>query len=235
VDDLSLLRLELDTLWVTDATGALLHCRTPDGEPAPQLVVAACAMGVVWAPNAALGDPVRRTLASWLDDEPGGGDLGWTPRCGDALIDALGAVDLAEPHGGPCYVIERAPVAPVGGELRSSASTDLEWLRGRLPERDRALAAPWVVAIVDGAVAAVCETARSAPTAVEAGVWTYEPHRRLGLGAAVTAAWGALVSDRTAFYSTSWTNAGSQGVARRLELRPLGHWWQLSQDGRDDR
>jgi predicted GNAT family acetyltransferase len=106
-------------------------------------------------------------------------------------------------------------------------TTDAAWLHGRLPERDRGLTAPWVVAIADGEVAAVCETARSAPTAVEAGVWTYEGHRRRGLGTAVTAAWSALVADRTAFYSTSWDNVASQGVARRLRLRPLGHWWQV--------
>src|SRR5262249_21006821 len=73
----------------------------------------------------------------------------------------------------------------------------------------------------------VCETARSTPVAVEAGVWTYEPHRRKGLAAAVTATWAGLVDGRTAFYGTSWDNHGSQAVARRLGLMPLGQWWQL--------
>jgi hypothetical protein len=45
-----------------------------------------------------------------------------------------------------------------------------------------------------------------------------------GLAAAVTAAWSAQVADRTAFYSTSEDNLASQGVARRLGLRPLGQW-----------
>jgi hypothetical protein len=44
----------------------------------------------------------------------------------------------------------------------------------------------------------------------------------------VTAAWARLVSDRTAFYSTDWDNVASQGIARRLGLRPLGQWWQVS-------
>ena len=83
------------------------------------------------------------------------------------------------------------------------------------------------MALVDGDVAAVCETARSAPSSVEAGLWTYEPHRRRGFGAAVTAAWSTLVTDRTAFYSTSWDNHASQGVARALGLHPIGHWWQV--------
>ena len=228
MDDLALLRLELATLWVTDATGALRHCRTPDEEPAPALVVAAGASGVVWASNHTIADPVRAALEARLADEPGGGALGWAPRCKDALLDTLGGTDRAEPHGGPSYVFEGSPAAPDSVDLRSSEATDLAWLQDRLPEPDRDLTAPWVVAIVDDAVAAVCETARSTPTSVEAGVWTYEPHRRKGLGAAVTAAWSARVADRTAFYSTSWTNAASQGVARHLGLRPLGQWWQVS-------
>ncbi len=117
--------------------------------------------------------------------------------------------------------------ARVHAELRTSDDLDLDCLRGRMPERDRQLTAPWVVALVDGEVAAVCESARSTSRAVEAGVWTYEPHRRRGLGAAVTAAWTELVADRVAFYSTFWDNRASQAVARHLALEPLGQWWQV--------
>jgi RimJ/RimL family protein N-acetyltransferase len=35
------------------------------------------------------------------------------------------------------------------------------------------------------------------------------------------------VAGRTAFYSTSEDNLASQGVARRLGLRPLGQWWTV--------
>jgi RimJ/RimL family protein N-acetyltransferase len=119
-----------------------------------------------------------------------------------------------------------------GIELRASPEHDAGSLRGLMPEEDRGLGEPWVVAMADGAVAAVCETSRSAPGSVEAGVWTYEPHRQRGLASAVVAAWSTLVTDRLAFYSTSWDNVASQGVARRLGLRPLGDWWQVSATGR---
>lgn len=62
---------------------------------------------------------------------------------------------------------------------------------------------------------------------MEAGVWTYEPYRRRGLATAVVARWIDLVDGRTAFYSTSDGNVASQGVARRLGLRPVGHWWSV--------
>lgn len=118
--------------------------------------------------------------------------------------------------------------APDGVELVGGGDGDEDGLRGVMPEADRAtLLEPWTVALVDGRVAAVCETARSAPASVEAGVWTYEPYRRRGLAAAVTAAWSAQVVGRTAFYSTSDDNVASQGVARRLGLRQLGQWWSV--------
>jgi RimJ/RimL family protein N-acetyltransferase len=98
-----------------------------------------------------------------------------------------------------------------------------------MPDDDRErLDPPWAVAMVDGRVAAVCETARSAPSSVEAGLWVYDEYRRRGLGTAVAAAWASLATERTAFYSTNHDNLGSQGVARRLGLRPLGYLWHVS-------
>lgn len=230
MDDLTLLRLELETLWVTDGDGRLLYRRTSGQEPAPLLVVAGGPAGVCWATSVDVPDDVRTRAAALLTDEPSPVAVGWAPSRADALADALAPLGpLAVPQGGPSYVV------PVGGvpprddvDVRSSAEMDLASLRGRMPEHDRALPEPWVVALVDDRVAAVCETARAAPGSVEAGVWTYEPHRRRGLATAVTAAWSTLVADRTAFYSTSWDNVASQGVARRLGLHPVGQWWHVS-------
>jgi predicted GNAT family acetyltransferase len=102
-----------------------------------------------------------------------------------------------------------------------------------MPDIDRQnLRQPWAVVVVEGHVAAVCETARSAPASVEAGVWTYDQYRRRGYGTAATAAWTTLVADRTTFYSTSFDNIGSQGIARRLGLSPLGHWWQVHRESK---
>jgi RimJ/RimL family protein N-acetyltransferase len=232
VDDLDLLRLELEALWVTDDLGRLRHERTALGWPAPLLAVAACPAGLHWATSSEVPIEVQRAIGQRLAGERPARAVGWAPASADELIQLLaGVADVAAPHGGPSYVVPSLPV-PSGIELRSSPDHDAASLRGLLPDEDRELTAPWVVAMVDGAVAAVCETARSAPRSVEAGVWTYEPHRRQGLASAVVAAWSALVADRHAFYSTSWDNLASQGVARRLGLRPLGDWWQVSATGR---
>jgi hypothetical protein len=232
VDDLDLLRLELETLWVTDDRGRLRHERTADARRSPLLAVAASPAGLRWATSIEVPTEVQHAIDEHLVGERPTRSVGWAPASADELFQLLaGVTDVAAPHGGPSYVVPSLPV-PSGIELRASPDDPAKSLRGRIPEADQDLAAPWVVAMVDGAVAAVCETARSAPRSVEAGVWTYEPHRRQGLASAVVAAWAALVADRVAFYSTSWDNVASQGVARRLGLRPLGDWWQVSATGR---
>ena len=229
MDDLALLRLEQATLWASDGDGRLLHCRTGAAEPPPRLVVGGCGLGLAWACAADVPSSVVDSVGQLLAPEPSAERVGWAPAEADAVLQAVAAVgDLAPPHGGPSFVVDGPVPSPTGVDVRTSEEVDEDAHSGLLPATDRPLTTPWAVAVVEGRVAAVCETARSAPTSVEAGVWTYAPYRRRGLAAAVTAAWSALVTDRTAFYSTSWDNLASQGVARRLALRPIGHWWQVS-------
>jgi hypothetical protein len=230
MDDLALLRLELETLWITDADGRVICSRTPDRRPAPLLVVAAGTSGICWAVSTAVPAEVEREIADALSTTSPNMVVGWTPDSADPLLENLARVGpVAEPEGGPSFVVP-SDLHPTGAiETRPGADRERDRLVERMPEADRAaLSEPWSVALADGQVAAVCETARSAPASVEAGVWTYERYRRRGYAAAVVATWATTVRDRTAFYSTSWENVASQGVARRLGLRPLGQWWQVS-------
>lgn len=185
---------------------------------------------LVWAASVEVPDAVVTRLGALLATEASSdARVGWAPARAAELQAVLAPVArLAPPHGGPSYVV-LGSVAAVG-EVNLCRSTDPRAgdVLPLVPAADRDLAVPWVVALRHGEVAAVCETARSTPRAVEAGVWTYAPHRRRGLAVAVVAAWTTMVTDRSAFYSTAWDNPGSQAVARRLALRPLGHWWQLS-------
>jgi RimJ/RimL family protein N-acetyltransferase len=232
VDTPALLRLEIETGWMTDADGRLVRSRTPEWRRVPWLTVGAGAGGLCWALSselpAAVAAPVADVLAATAppDATPA---VGWAPGPAGRLLDLLAdAGALRAPSRGPAYLVPSVLRGHGGVELVPGGEGDEERLRGMMPERDRtSLLVPWTVALVDGQVAAVCETARSVPTSVEAGVWTYEPYRRRGLAAAVTAAWSAQVAERTAFYSTSDDNLASQGVARRLGLRPLGQWWSV--------
>lgn len=221
-DGTGLLRRELETLWRLDGRGRIAGLRTSDPGPLPWVVVAAAAgRPVVWACAAELDDAVAGEVDALL-------------RRGAPVGGLVERVPPGRVHEGPSFAGPPARErAGRGVECWTGASAaDRARLEGRMPEPDRvALVEPWVVAVVDGTVGAVCETARDAPEVggAEAGVWTYEAFRRRGLATAAVAAWMDVQAERgrTAFYSTSAGNLASQGVARRLGLRPLGWWWSV--------
>lgn len=232
IDEVALLRLEIETGWVTDPDGRLVRSRTQEWRPVPLLTVGAGAGGLCWALSSEVPAPLAAALADALvatappDATPA---VGWAPGTAGVLVDLLAGVGaLAAPARGPAYLVPPGLRGPGRPDLVAGGRGDEERLRGMMPEHDRTdLAEPWTVALVDGRVAAVCETSRSAPTSVEAGVWTYQPYRRRRLATEVTAAWACQVAGRTAFYSTSEDNLASQGVARRLGLRAIGQWWTV--------
>lgn len=121
-----------------------------------------------------------------------------------------------------------------GDRLRSANPGNwhpVEWdelLDGRL--------GPWAMAVEDDLVVSICHTpvpvtARGA----ECGVWTRPGYRGRGFGAAVVAAWAAVLrpAGRHLFYSTDAENFRSQRLARRLQLRPLGWTWRLGHTTRE--
>lgn len=66
--------------------------------------------------------------------------------------------------------------------------------------------------------------------AAEAGVETLAPFRGRGLATAAVACWARAVQrgGRLALYGTTWENAASRGVARRLSARFYGETWQVT-------
>jgi RimJ/RimL family protein N-acetyltransferase len=87
---------------------------------------------------------------------------------------------------------------------------------------------PWAMIIDADRVLSICHSARWAPEGVEAGTWTVEDARGLGLAAAATAAWADACRDLPGqvFYSTDANNRASQRVAARLGLPLIGQLWK---------
>lgn len=227
VDDVStLLRLERDTLWVTDPRGRMERVRTPDPRSAPLLAVAAGPHSLVWACSILVPDDLAADVEATLDAERHAAEpsVGWLPMSAERLLRLVAqSAPVGKVEKGTSFVLDRMPALDQGVDCWLSADVDPERLSGLMPDDDRrSLRPPWAVAIVDDTVAAVCETARWAPDAAEPGVWTYEGFRRRGMASATVAAWTRLVEARTIFYSTTHDNLPSQGVARRLGLSPLG-------------
>jgi len=236
VSDLELLRVEIETLWATDARGRI------EGR---DLLIGSTALGNTVAVGSAVADDVAAVLVAAVDAAPPPHDLTLPPtvleQCRQLLADSLGPVELTR-SSGPGYLIPEtiafeATVALVrsdAGEVESLRAANPgnwepdEWahlLEGRL--------GPWVMAVRDGQVISICHTARRRALGAEAGVWSRPEFRGQGHAAAVTAAWAALMrpTGRHLFYSVARTNVSSQRVAARLGLRPIGWLWQLAAPG----
>jgi RimJ/RimL family protein N-acetyltransferase len=229
-----LLHTELETLWVSDAEGRLLHARVPNGRVAPYLVVGVSAIARVVAASMELPEPLADELREMIASEALATTFPWRPsttrRCVGAIAAATGCQLVTE--DGPSYVIPAGLPAPSRADIQTYDSDDAEALRARIPKEDPVEGhGPWAVALVDGNLASVCSTARSGPAGAEAGLYTYPAYRRNGLGAATTVTWARLITEggRTAFYSTSSENLSSQRVAQRLGLPVFAWWWRVEQ------
>lgn len=226
----SLIEIQLDVLLARDAQGRLVHTRDPASRPAPRLYLGRSAEGNVWAMRANL-DPIRceelhrlcAAEAALAEPRPEQG-----PACRERVLDLLAPV--ARERRGPSYVLPER--LPLDGRAREVAAREAgrwseawPWLSGEF-ER----IAPVAIAFESGQPAAICHSPRGVTAAAaEAGVETLAPFRGRGLAAAAVACWARAVqrSGRLALYSTTWGNAASQGVARRLSARLYGECWQV--------
>lgn len=220
---LELADLLLDLGYERGAAGEL---RTRDSDPrdvrTPAFHLVRTAEGNRWLTSGALLPDQRAALEAALRGEPVVplAHLESTPPLiEDALARILPGTTLSR---GPAFVFPDrvpAPAVEVVHVLESAnlpTALQLTWVREAGPA-----AHPLCVARnSSGEVVAVCHSSRSLPNAAAAGVETAEAYRRAGLGTAVVAGWAAAVRDqgREPHYGTSWENAASRAIARKLAL-----------------
>ncbi len=204
-----LAQLQLDTLFVSDADGFLLHTREPNATPAPRLFMVRTPESVAWAVRADAPPEIAELAAQ----ERPVSDLRGAPMHVARYVELLGgAVD-----SGPAYVFPDDIDIGAGAELVRDprvlpSSFTPDEIEGRSP----------IYAVIQGdAAIALCHCARRSDVAAEAGVFTSAEFRGRGYAPTVTAAWAAQVraSGRLPLYSTSWQNTSSQRVAAKLRLR----------------
>jgi hypothetical protein len=145
------------------------------------------------------------------------------------VLEALSPVEVE--YRGPAYVLpDGLPhdhrAREVGVEESALWGEAFPWLA----EAFRAVA-PVAIAFAGGQPAAICHAPRGCTeSAAEAGVETLAPFRGRGLATAAGACWARAVqrAGRLALYSTSWENAASQAVARRLSARVHAENWHVT-------
>jgi hypothetical protein len=111
------------------------------------------------------------------------------------------------------------------GQLVAIDDTNADLLRGGFEEwlPDVPHRHPFIAALENGYAVSVCASVRISEAAHCAGVETLPGVRRKGHGLSAVSAWVDAVRAMNAipFYSTSWNNIASWGLAARLGLRQI--------------
>jgi len=224
------MELQVRTLFELDAFGRIVRrgrgAEPPLPRPAPRFFLGRTHAGNVILLHQDLPQPVAGELRTIAAAEPLALDFEEPPRQIYPLLHALRRHSSAsELWRGPAFTFpDELPAAADNVAMLTQADThrlhpDLaEWAID-FPDCQPAFAA-----FEDGVAVAICACARSGRGGAEAGVETAPGFRGKGYAPAATLAWARAIRDsgRVPFYSTSWENAASRAVARKLGLVLFG-------------
>lgn len=232
--DLELMRVHVRALFTRDGESRTLFVNEPDGAvtPAPRLFMGRTRAGNVWRLRAGLPEKLCEELDGLCADEPpSDAEFERPPRQLEKLVRLLeGDAPVREISGGPAYwfaehMTPSRPLLPV-------TENNAEALRGGFEKLTEELPAwqPFVALVEGNRAASVCRSVRITAEAHEAGVETLPEFRGKGYAGEVAAEWARLVRAAGAvpLYSTSWENAASQAVARKLGLKCYGADFQIA-------
>lgn len=217
--DLELLRMQVEALYLSDDGGRLSGINEPEpSQPAPRFFLGRTSQGNLWRTRFDLPPDLTAALEQLAADEPVARNLAQSPRYEAEYLHLLNAHQpRATIFSGPAYTLpafdppdQAVMITP---ENKTLVLAHFSWLFATLADY-----APVAAVIADEAAVAVCFSSRLTPRAAAAGVYTEAGYRGRGYAADAVRAWAAAVraSGRVAFYDTSWTNAASQAVARKL-------------------
>ena len=227
------LDLHLDALFLHDDRGRMVARNALDPEPVPRFFLGRTADGNRWRFRDDVPDDVVARLDALCEEEPAPADLREPPRHDARYREALaGHGPVTETWSGPAYRFP-ATLPPVDASVVALTRENATLLQGGDLEpwlEDIGRSEPLVAFVREGRALSVCGSVRITPEAHEAGVETSADARGHGFAVAVVAAWAQAVRKRGAepLYSTSWDNAASRAVARKLALIPYASDFWLS-------
>jgi RimJ/RimL family protein N-acetyltransferase len=215
--------LQLRTLYVLDDRGRLVALREPGARTPPALALVLGLDGCAWAVRCDMSDDIAARLSRLASEEPPPADLRDEPVNAQRYLSVVdGRVEAGPAFAFPDEIDEPGGVVEITDPavtMRHFPGLDSE-LEGR---------APALAILEDGQAVSVCACARRSGEAAEASLFTAKAYRGRGYGPRVTAAWARAVraSGRIPLYSTSWKNAASREVARKLGLVQYATDWSL--------
>lgn len=213
----------LETLFLLDDR-RIVSTREPDPSRGPEFVLIRRADSCAWALGSDIGEERAREVARLALDEHPTANFQEPPRHAEQYVKILGG----EFEAGPAFefpehipLFQKAVLIEDVEQLRGSFNG---WTADELPERS-----PIVAVVEDGAPRSICFCARASESFAEAGLETHPEFRGRGFAGLATATWATAIraSGRTPIYSTSWSNAPSLAVARKLGLIRCASYWSL--------
>jgi hypothetical protein len=225
--------LNLDLLYERDGSGRLLRSRDHSVR-APLLHLVRTVQGNRWLLSAALSEDERTEIEAALAKEPVLSELASmeaTPPVLEGVRELLAKREgVRGETGGPAFVFSEPPFTGTAAEELGAvtdlrAVPELQWLRD-VTDRERPV---YVWRNAQGEVVSLCHCSRSTQAGAHAGVETAAAFRGNGFAVQVVASWANAIraGGRTPLYSTSWSNAASRAVARKLGLVMFGEDYHL--------
>lgn len=225
--DLELMNIHVRASYTHNAEGRILFVNEPDNNtiPAPRLFLGRTRDGNVWRFRADQPDDLCARLNEFCAEEPPLTDELHNPLHLESYM------SLLEQHGtaqciskGLAYRFTRdgaetPSVVAVTEENVGVLRGGFEELIGEVPTWQ-----PFVARVLTNRAVSVCRSSRITVEAHEAGVETLQEFRGNGFAKDVVSEWARLVrgTGSIPLYSTSWENASSQAVARKLGLKCYG-------------
>ena len=227
---ITLLEIQVSTLFRCDAFGRLMSLNEPASPVAPRFFLGRTYGGNLLRLRHDLPRDLVKEIEKLVEREPLPYALKDPPREQFAIVHALRRHNaVIDVHRGPAYAFLR-PIPGVAGVVLLGP-TRAPHLHPALATLATELASrqPCFAAVEDGVAVSACYSARIGAQAAEAGVETAEAYRGRGLATRVVAAWAAAVREQglLPLYSTSWDNLASQAVARHLGLEPYAENWHI--------
>lgn len=232
--NLELMNIHVRALYTSDAKSRLLFVNEPDRAtiPAARLFLGRTKEGNVWRFRADLPDKLCEELHALCADEPPlSGEYKQPPR------HLEGYLCLLEPHrlgqnvsNGIAYQFTECEMPST--QVITVTEDNQQVLQGSFEKLIEELPAwqPFVALVKENRAISVCRSARITTEAHEAGVETLPEFRGNGYAKTVVMEWAQLVRKAGAIplYSTSWENAASQAVARKLGLKCYGVTFEVA-------
>ncbi len=217
----ALFQQRMDALYQSDNEKRMVCTNEWEPSPPPRFHLMRTAKGVICRCQADLPDEIVHRLEELCRQENA---EGWAERLPSHYERYL---EIISDHGpvknvwsGPAY-IALEEIAPKG-ETTVIDAGNASLLRERMADwlPDVPYRRPFAAVVKDDGAVSVCASVRISKSVHCAGVETHPQYRHCGYAVDVVAAWASAVRAEGAFpfYSTSWENAASQGVAKRLNM-----------------